>query len=227
MQMASPERWASPAPARRASTLARVYTGCLRHPMTKVDSCQCPRPGHEASHMQSCVTKLEASDSCMLNPCQAKQVEMLVSSDQVPTILKISSYHVKSCGPEPDSVGTYVPRFSDTRPDCTPREGRTALRAAVQIETIARKMSGPSGRHQSGAGIAEQWTSISGSWQSGPSPNSRQLSYTGFLRLTPHHSTGAKFVAQSNVKRLMSQRTARTGIGASRTSVRLRNGNAL
>lgn len=36
-------------------------------------------------------SKLQAFDSCMPNPCQAKQVGMLVSGDQVPTILKISS----------------------------------------------------------------------------------------------------------------------------------------
>ena len=53
------------------------------------------------------------------------------------------------------------------------------------------------------------------------------LSYhTGFLKLTPHHNTGAKFVAQSKVNRLMTHMMTNTGIGASRTSVRLRKGRA-
>lgn len=49
---------------------------------------------------------------------------------------------------------------------------------------------------------------------------------TGFLKLTPAQSTGARFVAQSNVKRLTSQMMTRTGIGANSTSVRLRKGIA-
>ena len=44
--------------------------------------------------------------------------------------------------------------------------------------------------------------------------------------MTPHHSTGARFVAQSNVKRLISHMTTSTGIGASNTSVLLRKGKA-
>lgn len=44
--------------------------------------------------------------------------------------------------------------------------------------------------------------------------------------MTPHHKTGARLVAQSNVNRLMTQRITRTGIGARRTSVRLRKGRA-
>lgn len=51
--------------------------------------------------------------------------------------------------------------------------------------------------------------------------------HTGFLKLTPHHNTGARFVAQSNVNKLMNQIIPRTGIGARRTSVRLRNGRAV
>jgi len=53
------------------------------------------------------------------------------------------------------------------------------------------------------------------------------LYYTALRKVTPHHSTGARFVAQSKVKRLMSQITTRTGTGASRTSVLLRNGRAV
>jgi len=50
--------------------------------------------------------------------------------------------------------------------------------------------------------------------------------YTAFRRLTPHHSTGAKFVAQSKVNRLTSQTITRTGMGARRISVRARKGSA-
>ncbi len=44
--------------------------------------------------------------------------------------------------------------------------------------------------------------------------------------MTPHHNTGARFVAQSNVKRLMIHRITSTGMGANSTSVRLRKGKA-
>ena len=54
-----------------------------------------------------------------------------------------------------------------------------------------------------------------------------QGNQTGFLKPTPHHNTGAKFVAQSNVNKLISHKTMRTGMGASRTSVRLRKGSAV
>lgn len=50
--------------------------------------------------------------------------------------------------------------------------------------------------------------------------------HTGFRKVTPHHNTGAKLVAQSKVKRLINQITSSIGIGAKSTSVRLRNGNA-
>lgn len=50
--------------------------------------------------------------------------------------------------------------------------------------------------------------------------------YTGFLKFTPHHRTGAKFVAQSKVNKLISQSTTSTGMGARSTSVRLRKGSA-
>lgn len=50
--------------------------------------------------------------------------------------------------------------------------------------------------------------------------------YTGLRRPTPHHSTGAKLVAQSNVKRLMTHRITSTGMGTKSTSVRLKNGRA-
>ena len=50
--------------------------------------------------------------------------------------------------------------------------------------------------------------------------------YTGALRLTPHHKTGARFVAQSKVNKLISQMMISTGIGARSTSVLLRKGKA-
>jgi len=50
--------------------------------------------------------------------------------------------------------------------------------------------------------------------------------HTAFLKLTPHHSTGARFVAQSKVKRLMIHMMTSTGMGANSTSVRLRKGRA-
>lgn len=52
-----------------------------------------------------------------------------------------------------------------------------------------------------------------------------QPDQTGF-EPTPHHITGAKLLAQSNVNKLMNHKTSNTGMGESRISVRLRNGNA-
>lgn len=51
-------------------------------------------------------------------------------------------------------------------------------------------------------------------------------SHTGFRKLTPHHSTGARLVAQSNVNRLISHKMKSIGIGTNSTSVRLRKGRA-
>jgi hypothetical protein len=51
--------------------------------------------------------------------------------------------------------------------------------------------------------------------------------YTAFRRFTPHHKTGARLVAQSNVNRLMNHVLTSTGTGARRTSVLLRKGRAL
>lgn len=51
--------------------------------------------------------------------------------------------------------------------------------------------------------------------------------HTALRRFTPHHSTGARLVAQSKVNKLMNQRMTSTGIGARRTSVRLRKGRAM
>lgn len=51
--------------------------------------------------------------------------------------------------------------------------------------------------------------------------------YTALRKLTPHHNTGARLVAQSNVKRLISHITTSTGTGASSTSVLLRKGRAV
>jgi hypothetical protein len=50
--------------------------------------------------------------------------------------------------------------------------------------------------------------------------------HTALRRFTPHHRTGARLVAQSKVNRLMNQRITSTGMGARRTSVRLRKGRA-
>ena len=49
---------------------------------------------------------------------------------------------------------------------------------------------------------------------------------TSFRNATPHQRTGAKWVAQSNVNKLMNHTTINTGTGESRTSVLLRKGSA-
>jgi hypothetical protein len=49
---------------------------------------------------------------------------------------------------------------------------------------------------------------------------------TSFRKATPHQSTGAKCVAQSNVNKLINHITTKTGTGESKTSVLLKKGNA-
>lgn len=52
------------------------------------------------------------------------------------------------------------------------------------------------------------------------------VSHTELRSRTPHHKTGARLVAQSNVNRLISQMTASTGIGDNTISVLPRKGKA-